>query len=402
MGMHIPNRRPRALAGLAAGPAFLLFIAANAAIAQQPVPAPAARQVGTIKTINGNSITLATDSGDINVVVQDGARMVRVEPGQKDLKGATLLELKDLQAGDRILVRGQLSADSKSFRATGVIAMKHEDLEAKRQREREEWQRHGIGGLVSSVDPVAGTIAISVGSLAGSKKVVVRAVNGVIIRRYPPDSAKFDDAKPSTLQAIQPGDQLRARGARSTDGNEFEAQEIVSGAFRNIAGTISSLDAASNILSVADAISKQTVTVKVTGDSQVRKLPPELAQRIAMRLKAAAAGAPGAAGANATGAGQPQVSPAAGAARYPVAEGGRAPDFQQLLSRIPAAGLADLQKGGAVMIVATKGGPSGQATVITLLAGVEPILTASPREAQALMLSPWSFGGGEAGEEGNP
>lgn len=83
-------------------------------------------------------------------------------------------------------------------------------------------------------------------------------------------------------------------------------------------------------------------------------------------------------------------------------EGGRAPDFQQLLSRVPAAALADLEKGGAVMIVATEGGASGQVTAITLLVGVEPILTASPREAQALMLSPWSFGGAEGREEANP
>jgi hypothetical protein len=401
--MEVLKRRSRLRAPLFAGLVFsIFFITANAALPQQAAPTPAAHQVGTIRAVNGNRITLATDSGDINVVVPEGARIVRVEPGQKDLKGATLLELKDLQVGDRILVRGQPSPDSRSFTATGIITMKHADLEAKRQQEREEWQRHGIGGLVSAVDPAERTVTIGLGSLAASTKIVVHILKDTIIRRYPPDSVKFDDAKLSTLDAIKPGDQLRARGARSADGKEFEAQEVVSGSFRNIAGTISSVDTASDTISVMDAITKHGVTVKITGESQARKLPPEMAQRIAMRVRAAAAGPTGAAGANAAGGSQAQTPPASGVARNPAMEGGRAPDFQQLLSRVPVATLADLQKGSAVMIVATEGSASGQVTAVTLLAGVEPILTASPREAQALMLSPWSFAGAEAGDEGNP
>ena len=39
-------------------------------------------------------------------------------------------------------------------------------------------------------------------------------------------------------------------------------------------------------MTVQDAISKSTVVVKVAPDSQMKKLPQEMAQRIAMRLKA--------------------------------------------------------------------------------------------------------------------
>ena len=39
------------------------------------------------------------------------------------------------------------------------------------------------------------------------------------------------------------GDQLRARGTRTADGRELSAEEIVYGAFRNIAGNVSSVDA---------------------------------------------------------------------------------------------------------------------------------------------------------------
>jgi len=106
----------------------------------QAAQAPA-RQLGTIKAIKGDTIRLTTDvGGEIDVVVEETTRIVRVEPGQKDLKGATVLPFKDLQVGDRILVRGQPSADGKTFTAADIIAMKHVDLEAKQQHERENWQ----------------------------------------------------------------------------------------------------------------------------------------------------------------------------------------------------------------------------------------------------------------------
>ena len=367
--------------------------------------APAVRQLGTIKAIKGNVITLTTDAGaDIDVLVQDTTRIVRVEPGQKDLKGATALPFKGLQVGDRILVRGQPSSDAKSFTATGIIAMKHEDLQAKQQHEREDWQKHGIGGLVSSIDPAAGTVTISVGSLGASTNVAVHITKETIVRRYAPDSVKFDDAKPSTLAAISAGDQLRARGTRSADGKDFTAEEIVSGSFRNIAGTISSIDPATNTITVMDAIAKQLVAVKISGESQVRKLPPEAAQRIAMRLRAAASGSAGPSSGNASVTGQSQASAAPVTGTGGPRAGGGA-DLQQLLSRMPPVTLADLQKGDAVMIVSTEGSASGQVTAITLLAGVEPILTASPRGAQGMTLSPWSLGGGaeaSAGADANP
>jgi len=62
---------------------------------------------------------------------------------------------------------------------------------------------------------------------------------------------------------------------------------------------------------------------------------------------------------------------------------------------MPAAALADLQKGDAVMVVTTQGTEKDPPTVVTLLAGVEAILRASPKGAPDMILSPWTLGGGE-------
>jgi hypothetical protein len=76
--------------------------------------------------------------------------------------------------------------------------------------------------------------------------------------------------------------------------------------------------------------------------------------------------------------------------------------LQQAISRMPAATLADLQKGDAVMIVATEGGPNAMPYAITLLAGVEPILQASPNSSASTILSPWSLAGAPGGEGATP
>jgi len=359
------------------------------------------RAVGSIKAITDNGITLASDSGEeIKVTLQDSARILRVAPGEKDLKNATPVQKQDLQVGDRILVRGKAGADTHSISAAAVIVMKQADVAGKRQQEREDWQKRGLGGLVTAVDASSATITISMMSFSGSKSVAIHTTKDTVLRRYAPNSVKFDEAKVAPLDQIKVGDQLRARGTKNADATELAAEEVVSGSFRNLAGQITAVDPAANTLTLKDALSKQTVVVRVTGDAQLRKLPPEFAQRIAMRLKGGmAAGIPGA-GAAVGGGDRPRGQ---GAGQFPSAGGGGMggrsggpPDIQQILNRMPPASLTDLQKGDVVMIVSTEGDSAGAVNAITLLAGVEAILTAAPNASQAMMLSPWSLSPGTA------
>ncbi len=383
--------------------AFILTFAFAATPAFPQAPAvPSQKQVGTVKAIAGNAITLTTDAGlPVNIVIQDSTRMVRAAPGQKDLKNAEPVKLQDLQVGDRMLVLGKPSDDGKSVLASNVIVMKGSDVTAKRDAERADWQKRGIGGLVTGIDAAGRTITLSTSAIGPNKNVVVHVPQNTILRRYAPDSVRFEDAVPGKLDQLKVGDQLRARGNRSPDGNELTAEEIVSGAFRNIAGTVVSTDAASNSVKVMDLITKKPVTLKINADSQLRSLPQPMAQRIAFQLKggSASAGQGQAAAGN-----QTPASPPSQAADNPAGRPRSARDFQQILSRMPAVALADLQKDTAVMIVATEGSENTEPTAITLLTGVEPILTAAPDKGRAAMLlSPWNLGGsGEGGGEGNP
>lgn len=359
---------------------------------QQAAQSAATRPVGTIKSITGKTIVLTTDAGaEVTIQVQDDARLLRIAPGEKDLKNAGPLQLQDLQTGDRILVRGALGPDGKTVLAASVIAMKQADIATKQAHEREEWQRHGVGGLVTKLDAPSGAITISTNATGAAKDVKIQVSIQTILRRYAPNSVKFDDAKPATLDQVKVGDQLRARGTRNADGTELTADEVVSGTFRNIAGTIDAIDKAAGTITVMDLVAKKTITVKIGAETQIRKLPPTIAQRIAMRLK----GAPADAAAGGNGTGSP-ATPPAGAAGGQASGAGRpggpgGGDMQQMLSRLPGATLADLQKGDAVMIVTTQGTQDSDATAITLLAGVEPILQASPKGEASSILTPWTM-----------
>jgi len=380
--------------GLALAAALSVAVAA-----QTSAPADAAvRKVGTVKSVTGNLLVLKPDSGaDVNVTLPEGVRILRLAPGQTDLKSATPMTLAEVQVADRMLVRGR-PGENDSIVASSIVVMKQTDVAQKQQREREDWQRRGAGGIVSAIDAASGTITVAV---TPTLSIAIKTSAGTGFLRYAPGSVKFSDAQKGTFGEIKSGDQLRARGARSADGKEIAAEEVISGTFRNIAGTISSIDAAGGTMTVKDILAKKSVVVKINADSQVRKLAAPMAQRIAFFLKG---GAPG--GAPATAGGNPPSGAAAPPAGGPPSGGNRGaggpPDFQQLLSRIPAATLADFQKEDAVMIVATQGTAGSEVVAITLLGGVEPILTASPNGGSAAALfSGWNLSapGGDAGAQ---
>lgn len=364
----------------------------------------ATRYLGTITAIDGATLTVKTDAGETHQVeVPSTASLKRIEPGQKDLSSAETIQFSDLASGDRVLVRLDPNAAGATPQALQIVAIKQADVAAKQQKDREDWQRRGVGGLVKSVDAASGVIVVTSGAGAATKTIAVHTGSSTVLRRYSSSSVKFDDAKPAPIDAIKPGDQLRARGQRNPDGAEIAADEVVSGSFRNISGTVVSIDAASASLVVKDLAAKKQVTIHITPDAQMRRLPDRMAQAMAARLKGGAGGGSGAPAGTPPGTslspsgGTRTADPGSPAGGHAAQNGGAAPagnapgngDPQQMLNRAPAIQLADLQKGEAVMIVATEG--ASDVTAVTLLAGVEPLLEAP---AASNLLSNWSMGGG--------
>jgi len=362
----------------------LLLSTVPAAVAAQPPAAAAAagRAGGTVQTIAGSDLTLKTDAGQLySVHVKDGARLLQVPPGSKDLSAAQPFALTDITAGDRILVNGAPGDAPSSITAVRVILMKEQAIASLHASEQADWQHRGSGGLVKFVDVPNHAIQIT----SGGKPVTILLQHTTILRRYAPDSVAFESAMPGTLDQIHPGDQLRVRGTHSDDGTTITADEIVSGSFLNVAGPITAIDPDLGTLTVKDLTTKRSILVHITPVTTLRKLDVHASAMFLARLSGAA-------------------HPAASAPTTPAPPVG-APEFAlrphpnmdlaAIIQRMPPITLSDLHTGDAVMLVASApDAATTSVTAITVLGGVEQILSATPKGSQVMQLSPFSAGSG--------
>ncbi len=363
---------------------------AQAAASAGSVPGAAPKQSGTVKTSSASSLVLTGKDGqDVNVAITSSTKVLIVPPGSTSLSAATAGTAADIQAGDRALVTGTTGDPATNITAVRVIVMKSAALAQVHAAQSSAWAQ-GTGGIVKSVTP--DKIVVS----SGMKTVTLVLTPQTIVRRYAAGSVKFEDAQTSTVASIRPGDQLRVRGTKSDDGLSVTADEIVTGSFANYSGTIASIDSSASTITLKDLATKKTVTVAILSGTDVRRLPPQLATRIAMGMKGGGAENKAAGGTPVVGA-KPASAPGesagegeAGQRRASTAGG----DLSRMLARLPTETLAGLKSGEAVMIVASPSAADPtKSTAITLLAGVEPILAAPAGESTTL--SPWNVSGSE-------
>jgi co-chaperonin GroES (HSP10) len=327
----------------------------------------------------------------VTVNVAPAAKVVKLPVGSTDLTKATPSQLADVAVGDRILATGKAGDTPDTFAAVRVILMKSSDIASMQAAQQAEWRTNGVGGVVSAVDP-SGAITIT----AGAKKIVVNTSSKTAFKRFAGDSVKYQDAKAGTIAEIQPKDQLQARGVKSADGMSVQAEEVISGSFENLSGQIASIDPATGKITLKDLASKKTITVNVTSNSEIRNMPLQMATMFAARTNGGAAAGGGRRGGGGGGAMAGGPGGAAGGMGGGAQRSAGA-DLSQMIARFPTITLADLHKGDAVMIVASETAPGASTvTAVTVLTGVDPILTANPNGGMDLSMS---IGGGGGGAE---
>ncbi len=364
------------------------------------------RPIGAVTELKPGSMTLHTDAGpNLVVLLPEGVTVLRVPPGAKDLKSATKITVDDIKLGDRIIARGRASDDGKSLVASSLLVMSEADITKARETEQREWRERGIGGLVKAIDPATKEITISVPTMPPTPgnpthPVVIKVAANAELLRYAPDSVKFSDAKPGTFEEIKVGDQVRALGAKSADGSHFAAERLVSGTFRNIGATVTSVDAQAGTIAVKNLATGQPLLVRTNADTRMHALPPFMAQMLA-RLNAGG-GPPEGGGPNGGHqGGAPPANGAAGRPQFGGAEGGHrngAQDIQQMLERTPPLKLSELKPGEPLIVVSTQGAKPSEVTAIVVLSGVEPILAAQPKGSKEMVLGQWNMGMGGGGE----
>ena len=147
-------------------------------------------------------------------------------------------------------------------------------------------------------------------------------------------------------------------------------------------------------ITVKDLETKKPLVVKVSADSNMKRLSDPIAQMIARRVHPenfeGRGGAGGGRGGGGQGGGRGDAE--GGGMRGGGGGGGRGGDLQQMLDRQPAVTLADLKVGEPIVISSAVGAATDHIMAITMLAGVEPILR-SPGKPE-MSLGGWNLGGG--------
>ncbi len=399
---------------------LLTALSSFISMAQEPAAEPKAKSayksvIGEVTALDASAktISLKPDTGNpATVHLDEKTSYLKIPPGEKDLKKASRTTLGEVGVGDRVLAR--VRTGDESAPAVSVMVMSKAELAQHHDRNREEWIRRGVAGKVSTLDPATKQITLKVQSPTGLKDVVVEPADGVNFRRYAPDSVRFSDAVPSTFADVKVGDNMRVLGEKTEDGTRIKPEEVVSGTFRNLAATVLSVDAAAGEVKITNLETKKPLTVKINTDTSLKRLPPMMAQGLArLRQGGGAPGAggppagipagadavrarPGAGGPGGPGAGGPGGPGAGGpggpGAGGPDGHGGhRGMDLQAMIERAPQFSLGELKPGDALVISSTAGSDPSRVTAITLVAGVEPLLTAPDGARQQPMSNVLSF-----------
>jgi hypothetical protein len=337
----------------------LALLAGAAALNAQTTSDPAITALSVMGVVSelkpDTRQVIVTTAAGSQVIVTLGDRTVymRIPPGEKSKDKFIKIAPTDFAVGDSVFSRGRMTDDRKSMPALEFYVMSKGDIAEKKERERSEWSKRGIAGTVSALNAETKEITVDARTPEGPKPIVVATTGETKFRRYAADSVRFSDAQPGAFADVKVGDQLRALGTKSADGARFTPEEIVTGSFQTITGTITEIDAEKKEIKIKE----QPVTIAVTKDSAMRKLTPEMVTALTTPGKASG-------------------------------------DLQEMFDQLPAFTLAELKAGDAIVISSTKGTDPARVTAIAVVSGVGPLLqNKQAARTTAVSLGAMSLGG---------
>jgi len=346
-------------------------------------------QTPPTKSVVGTVSLFKAETAEIEIKPDNGAAVAlkvtgdtiaqKVAPGVTDLKKAESIKVTDVALGDRVLA----TPEPGTSNLRRIVVMSATDIVKKNEADRMDWTRRGVTGVVAAKS--GNDVTLKIRTLAGESQAVVTVTDTTTFKRYAPDSVKFAEARSSKLSEIGVGDQVRARGVKSEDGLKVTAEDVVFGTFVTKAGTITAVNAETRELTVKDLANNKPLVIRVTTDSQIRKMPDMGAMMGGMMGRG---GMPpgGAPPAGAARGGMPAGGPGPG-----MGGGGRGMDINAMLERMPLSKLEDLKAGETIVVSSTKGAKSNEVTAIMMLANADNILR---------MIAAQSGGGRGAGMPG--
>jgi hypothetical protein len=307
---------------------FVAVLIRALAVAQ----APTSKSVlGAVESFNKetNAIAVKPDNAAaVTVKLLPNTIVQRIAPGQTSLTNAVTIVPSDIATGDRVLV----TLASNGADALRVVIISASDIAKRDEADRQDWAKRGISGIVSAKN--GNQILLKLKTPRGDVQQTISVSQKTQFRQYSPDSVRFADARLSNLDAVNVGDQIRARGEKSSDGLHVEAEEIVFGTFLTRAGSVVSLSVAPKEIVVKELGSGKSFTIRLTPDSSIKEIPAT----------------------------EGLGTPAAGA------------NLAQLVERLPAGKFEELKPGTSVVVSGPKGSEADRVTAILLVTNADPLI----------------------------
>jgi hypothetical protein len=293
----------------------------------------------------------------------------RVPPGETNLNKAVTVTLAEIGVGDQVYARGVMSDTGERLAVRQLVIMSKVDILNKHEQQREEWRKRGIVGTISALNNASKEITLLARSADGNKLLIIAAGGDVQFRRYAPESARFSSAQAGSFSELKVGDQLRALGEKSSDGARFTPEEIVSGSFRTVAGTVTEINAATGEIKINEVNTKRPFTVVTTKESLVRRMSPELTALLVPQKGASAAGAQG----------NPLPTKPPGSAVLvtngkPRTAAGAGFDVEEELDKLKVVTISELQPGEMIIVSSTNGKDPSRLTAIAIITDVNALL----------------------------
>jgi hypothetical protein len=346
---------------------FLIPAIALLGLAQsvQQTTTERARVIGEITAVDVSAgrLTIKSDTGNVaSILINGETSLLSVPPGEHSLEKALRISISDLNPGDRLYARYAPGADSQVAPARQVVVMSASHIKKRQNEEKEAWQKRSISGVVVALNPKAREITIVSPQRDGIKQIIVSASKAQRFRRYAPESIKFSDARPSSFEELRPGDQLRALGEKNADGTALAAEEIVSGGFRTVGGTVTSVSGDTGEVKIKLFGTGQPLTLVAGKNSVIRRIPAKVATLIAQRAVSIDT------------------------------KKNDTEDSQAIIERLPTIPVSELKAGDVILTASAVGKDPTRMNAINVLAGIDGIINALQRAGALSNAQPLSTG----------
>ena len=315
--------------------------------------------VGEVMSVDktANQVSIKTKGNEVVALPLDqNTDYKRVPPGETTLNKAVAVTMAEMSVGDQVYARGMISDNGNRAPVRQLVIMSHADIARKHEQERAEWQKRGIVGSIKAINPTTKEISVTARVPEGTRQITITPGDAVRYRRYEPESVKFSSALPSSFTELKVGDQIRALGDKSADGTHFTAEEIVSGTFRTLVGTITEVNPTTAEIKINELNTRKPLTVVTKEESMVRRMSPEL---IAMLVPKK---------------GQPSPGTQAPPAR--ASEPSANKNVEEEIEKLKTQAISELQPGEMVIVTSTIGKDASRLTAIALISGVNPLVKA--------------------------